>query len=121
MAGAANVGHKLVFYHQLKRLIEDIQLPVAGADIEMINQGHGGRNSFYAAMFAPNLVPPNTDVLIWEFTINDYGRGITNVDEEQRSIFIAWLHGCEKMYPKPPKVLLVYLWGYPFDPDENNM
>ena len=72
-----------------------------------------------AAVFAPNLLPPNTDILFWKFAINDYESA--NRDHElEYNIFIAWLHECEKMYPKPPKVILVYLWGSPFHFDENN-
>jgi len=120
-AGSGYIGHDFVFFNQLKRFIEDMQLPVVGAEIEMINQGHGARGSLYAAVFAPNLVPPNTDVLMWEFAINDYGyRGINNRDEQARSIFLAWLHEVQKMYPKPPKVILVYLWKRPFNLDDNN-
>ena len=73
-------------------------------------------------MFAPNFLPPKTDLLLWEFAINDYAYGdhIPKGEhiQQERSMMIAWLEEVQKMKPKPPKVILIYLWKTPFEQTE---
>lgn len=66
-------------------------------------------------------MPAQTDVLIWEFAINDFGYHLPQEDriQQERSMMIAWLREVEKITPEPPKVILLYLWKAPFDINED--
>ena len=88
-------------------------------NINVANRGHGSRHSLHSAVFAPNFLPPKTDLLLWEFAINDYAYGDHipkgEHNQQERSMMIAWLEEVQKMKPKPPKVILIYLWKAPFE------
>lgn len=87
--------------------------------VHAIDRGHGARHSLHTAVFSSNFIPANVDLLLWEFAINDYGYHIPDETRviQERSIFLAWLQEVEKIKPKPPKVILIYLWRTPFQLD----
>jgi len=85
--------------------------------VKSIGQGHGSRNSLHSAILFDNFVPPDTDLLLWEFSINDSGQ--RKLPERVRlklskMNLIAWLHEVEKM-ERPPKVLLIYYCDLKYD------
>ena len=100
------------------KYISELNLNVA-KDVHIAYRGHGTRHSLHSAIFASNFLPPQTDLLLWEFAINDYAYNANipreNRIQQERSILIAWLREVEKMRPKPPKVVLVYLWKTPLN------
>jgi len=57
--------------------------------------GRGTRHSSHFAAFASNFLPPITDLLLWEFAINDYAYGDYMLKEshieQERSMLIPWL------------------------------
>jgi len=103
------------------KYISELNLNVA-TDVHIAYRGHGTRHSLHSAIFASNFLPPQTDLLLWEFAINDYTYNANiprqNRIQQERSILIAWLREVEKMGPKPPKLVLVYLWKKPFEFNE---
>ena len=132
-AGAHIKAESDRYYSKLANYISELNLNAAGGAVRMIGRGHGTRNSLHSAVFAPNFFPQNTDLFLWEFSINDGQHGYNNnkrinrrdskalkfpneiIIEQERSIFIAWLREVEKMRPtNPPKVILIYLWRTPF-------
>lgn len=75
-------------------------------------------DSLHSAVFAPNFIPPKPDLLLWEFSINDYGYHIPQetIVEQEQSMLLAWLREVEKLRPqRPPKVICIYLWKSPFE------
>lgn len=67
---------------------------------------HGARGSLHSAVFAHNFIPPNTDIIMWEFSINDYS--FSGDDNDIRSVLLGWLREVERLEPTP-MVILVYL------------
>jgi hypothetical protein len=90
--------------------------------IQSVNRGHGARNSLHSANWMANFIPPNTDLLLWEFATNDYSFRLqnTNPASNEKSAFLAWLYEVSQIKPHPPKVLLIYLWKSPFGWGPNN-
>lgn len=73
--------------------------------IQLENRGHGGRKSFHTAYLMHSFVPKETDLIIWEFSLNDH------MDcEAQRNALIMYLDQIEKVNNPPPLVILAYLW-----------
>jgi lysophospholipase L1-like esterase len=89
--------------------------------VVVLNRAHGTRNSLHSAVFAPYNLPYDTDLLLWEFAINDFGYHISDETRVQQvqSILLAWLREVEQLKPRPPKVILIYLWKRPFSPVNN--
>jgi len=116
-AGAKLMTLHLRYYTIFAKYIHELNLNVAGATLETIDRAHGGRGSLDSAVFSPNFIPPNTDIVLWEFAINDHFQFMHN-PLQMRSVFIAWLHEIEKISPRPPKVIIVYLWAFKFEWDE---
>jgi len=88
--------------------------------IQLIDRGHGSRNSFHSAQLAHSFFPEDMDVLIWEFAMNDVPRSMegngddkVKIATEERNQLILWLQQVGRR-PKPPLVIFVYLWKAPF-------
>ena len=135
-ASGGHVPQKHCYYNKFVDYAHELNLTASEVDSQrnknfnIISYGHGFRNSLHSAVFATNFLPPTADILFWEFAINDcryeYHRGPNNKDVAQiRSLMIAWLQEVQKMQPKPPKVILIYLWSTPFkqkqDGNVNNL
>jgi hypothetical protein len=103
------------YFGNFGHYVRKLQINASGP-ITLIDRGHGTRSSLHTAVFAPNFLPHETDLLFWEFAINDYGYNLPEEFrvQQERSVFIAWLREVEKMSPRPPKVILIYLWRSPF-------
>ncbi|KAL7555124.1 hypothetical protein ACHAWF_018759 [Thalassiosira exigua] len=96
------------FAAHLERLSPDLS-------IDVVDRGHGTRGTLHSAVFAANFLPPDADLIFWEFSINDSDYEAS----EQRSALIAWLTEASRLRPgDPPKVILVYLWKWPFGHDD---
>lgn len=120
-AGGGHIEMESRYLSAFSKYIRELNLNLAIGE-KIVNRGHGTRNSLHSAIFAPNFFPPQTDLLLWEFAINDYAYGANipreNHIEQERSMLIAWLREVQKMSPKPPKVILIYLWKRPFEFNE---
>ena len=123
-AGGGHIKGHDRYLANFRKYIRELNLNVA-TDVAIINRGHGTRHSLHSAVFATNFLPPQTDLLLWEFSINDYANGAKipegNHVQQERSMLIAWLCEVEKMHPKPPKVVLIYLWKSPFEFNEKKL
>ena len=122
-AGGGSIEAKNRYYRRFVNFLEELRNDTS-LRIGVTDRSHGGRHSLHSAVFSPNLLPPGTDLLFWEFAINDFayhhdGGSEENRIQQERSMMIAWLREVEKMEPKPPKVILIYLWKGPFDIDED--
>jgi hypothetical protein len=124
-AGGGGIALSGRYFSILARYLRDVinhneKTPEARArarrGITVINRAHGTRHSLHTAVFAPSHLPYNTDLLLWEFSINDFGYHIPEATrvEQERSILLAWLREVEKIKPQPPKVILIYLWRASF-------
>jgi len=65
-------------------LAEELQQELSSqrVSVRCINPSHGYTGSDWAALFMDSLVPPDTDVLIWEFAVNDWPGHRPVVDKE---------------------------------------
>ncbi|KAL3941251.1 MAG: hypothetical protein SGBAC_004370 [Bacillariaceae sp.] len=87
--------------------------------VQWINQGHGFRTSLHTSIFFDSFIPSDTDLLLWEFSINDPSIGLNKQDlilRSARDSLLTWLHQVKRM-KKPPKVVLIYKWDPPFHRD----
>ena len=117
-AGGGNVLDGRRYYRKFMQYIWQVKVNARGADMSLTQQGHGARHSLHSAVFAPNFIPPKTDLLLWEFSINDYGYHIPQetIVEQERSMLLAWLREVETLrQQRPPMVILIYLWKSPFE------
>lgn len=81
--------------------------------VEIVGQGHGTRNSFHSAALFDYFIPQNTDLLIWEFSINDAETQFKENDRLPNLNFLPWLHEVSRMQ-HPPPVILLYYWDASF-------
>lgn len=118
-SGGGHIKKEHRYYSKLVEYLKEVGVNANGAQIQMINRGHGHRHSLHSAIFAPSFIPPETDLILWEFSVNDSGYGIVTESsvEQERSILIAWLSEIERLrsHSPPPKVILIYLWKRPFN------
>ncbi|CAJ1959833.1 unnamed protein product [Cylindrotheca closterium] len=87
--------------------------------VQWVNQGHGFRTSLHTAIFFDSFIPSDTDLLIWEFSINDPSIGLRDQDlilRSARDSLLSWLYQVKRM-KNPPKVILIYKWDPPFHRD----
>lgn len=87
--------------------------------VKWIGQGHGFRNSLHTAIFFDSFIPSDTDLLIWEFSINDPSIALKKHElilRSARDNLLTWLTRVKRMQ-NPPKVLLIYQWDPPFHRD----
>jgi hypothetical protein len=87
------------------------------AKVDIIERGHGSRNSLHSALLADSYFPPNIDILLWELAINDMTNGIRDKNLkriEEKNQLIVWLEQVSKIKPRPSLVVLAYLWNTPF-------
>jgi lysophospholipase L1-like esterase len=119
-AGGGGIALPGRYYSILGRylgdVINDSGNTTPTARVMVLDRAHGTRHSLHTAVFAPYNLPYNTDLLLWEFAVNDYGYHIpedTRVRQE-RSMLLAWLREVEQLKPQPPKVILIYLWRAQF-------
>jgi hypothetical protein len=123
-AGGGHIPLKNRFFTLLDKHLRSLDAFGDSAS-EVIGRAHGGRTSMHTAVFAPNLLPPDVDLMIWEFAINDYPYsplipGWSHADQTQ-GMLLAWLREVERISPNPPKVILVYLWKTPFQLNGDGM
>jgi len=85
--------------------------------------GHGSRVSLHTANWLPHFIPPDIDLLFWEFSQNDFSYTLDRTTgpgtEEEKNHLLSWLYAVQEMKPKPPKVILVYYWKTPFQKGED--
>lgn len=106
-------GH---FYYQFVNNLAHTKVTLPNVNVSIIPRGHGGRSSLHSAMFSKSYIPPHTDIILWEFAINDFGydaRNETKRTVEEKNEMILWLDQVSKLQPRPPLVLLAHLWKSP--------
>mmetsp|Transcript_17592 Transcript_17592/g.38094 ORF Transcript_17592/g.38094 Transcript_17592/m.38094 type:complete len:578 (+) Transcript_17592:58-1791(+) len=109
-AGGGHIVSEDRYYSQFFKYIHHLigfNNPTAETTFDIQERSHGARGSLHSAVFAHNFIPQNTDILIWEFAIND--SACSGDGNDQRSVLIGWLREIEKIQAHPPKVILVYL------------
>lgn len=122
-AGGGHIKRENRYHSYFTKYLEELRND-SSFRINAADRSHGGRHSLHSAVFNQNFIPAQTDVLIWEFAINDFGYHHDSGSQEdriqqERSMMIAWLREVEKITPEPPKVILLYLWKAPFDINED--
>jgi hypothetical protein len=108
------------FYFKFIDYMNTTGVTAPDAKVDIIERGHGARNSLHSAMLAASFLPPHIDILLWEFAINDRHNGIRDNDRrrlEEKNELILWLEQVSKIKPRPPLVVLAYLWNAPFNDD----
>ena len=117
--GSTTSGAYCSFPYRYYTKFNDFTTEVYNSSVKFTGMGHGARNSLHTALFSANFLPPEIDLIFWEFAINDYGYNPLlgeHLAEKERSMFLAWLLEVERLRPlNPPKVILVYLWKKPFE------
>ena len=53
-------------------LSRELQDELGKGRVRLVNPSHGYTGSDWAALYLDSLVPPDTDILLWEFAINDW-------------------------------------------------
>jgi hypothetical protein len=66
-------------------------------------------------------MPPDADLLLWEFAINNCGCHVPEESRvlQERSALSAWSHEVEKIWLRPPKVALICSWKNRFELNGN--
>lgn len=118
-AAAGHILTEELFFVRFARHLEssyDVQSNV-------INMGHGARDSFHSFLMAESFFPPQVDLVVWEFSMNDrQERSHENAEVEERNLLIYWLTKIAKLYhPNPPPVMLVYYWSSPLLVSDNKI
>ncbi|KAL3939567.1 MAG: hypothetical protein SGBAC_005735 [Bacillariaceae sp.] len=88
--------------------------------VQWIGQGHGARTSLHTSIFFDNFIPVNSDLLLWEFSINDAIDWFGDPDLFRQSLqsdLLVWLEEVNRM-KQPAKVMLIYYWNTPYHRDE---
>jgi len=108
------------FADHLNNILSSKRTGVPHQPIETIGQGHGGRSSLHSAINFDKFIPSDTDLLFWEFSINDvadYRYNQENRFNTAKQNFVAWLQKVNAM-EKPPMVVLIYYWNSPFQANQ---
>ncbi len=121
MTGAGNVEpHQLCF--QIFANMFD--------NVTVVNRAHGSRISFHTMQLMHSYFPNHTDVVLWEFAINDVAYHLQHHNNnnsvhhhqaylEQRNQLILYLEQVARLaqerHHEPPLVILLYLWDMPLD------
>jgi hypothetical protein len=88
-------------------------------NVTVVDRSHGSRNSLHSAHLAHTFLPMNTDIILWEFAVNDAAyyqlENETIMLVEARNQLIQWLEHvawvAKQRQARPPLVILVYLWN----------
>ncbi|CAJ1959819.1 unnamed protein product [Cylindrotheca closterium] len=87
------------------------------ATVQWIGQGHGARTSLHTAIFFDSFIPVDTDLLLWEFSINDaidwFGGDPELFRKSLQSDLLVWLEEVSRM-KRPAMVMLIYYWNTPY-------
>lgn len=80
LGGSASAWRNNYGFHLASHLERDFVRPRAAphsqARVRFFNPSHGYTGSDWASLYLDTLVPPETDVLLWEFAVNDWpGQG----------------------------------------------
>jgi hypothetical protein len=79
----------------------------ASINFTVSNMAHGSTDTMLNTLLLDNFVDPlDTDLIMWEFAINDHSRNATGLDFFFRRIHHLYAtHG-----HSPPALLMIYLW-----------
>jgi hypothetical protein len=98
------------FYFKFVNFMKVTGVTLPDAKVHIIQRGHGARGSLHSGMVSASYFPPNIDILIWEFAINDEGVGRlkdkTPKFLEMKNALIYWLEQVSIIKPRPPLVIL---------------
>jgi len=107
-AGGGSVKLSKRFYSVFRDLLSK-RLWKSTSLFSVHNGGHGSRNSLYGTTMYGTQVPKGTDILLWEFSVND-----ENLRTEGDSLAVPYVF---EMFMKrvmrerrPPVVILVYIY-----------
>ena len=107
-SATAGAGDIEAVYRWDSTFVEMLKVTQPSLDIKVMNRGHGWRASIHSALLLQSFVPPETDILLWEFAMNDvHSKGC----EEINSGIRFWLDQVAHQFSPPPLVLLAYLWN----------
>lgn len=124
-AGGGGTGGKQFYFEFVKYLnTTGVFTDVDGPDhhVDIVDRAHGSRHSLHSAMMAQSYFPPDLDIVFWEFAINDVGYLVKDPvakRQDEKNGIILWLDQVSRIKPRPPLVVLVYLWETPFRMDSN--
>lgn len=117
-AGASAAGER--FYVDFIEYMEMTGGISSKSHFQFLDRAHGSRGSIHSALMRHHFFPPNVDLVFWEFAINDMifkdhftKSPIRDAKAARRSLEM-WLDAMEQNTPRPPHVILVYLWDSPF-------
>jgi hypothetical protein len=80
-------------------------------DLPVLNHAHGTTDSFYAALHFSSLVPPDADLITWEYAINDSSEHVPTNDIFDSVLFFMRQVA---LHPNRPALVFIFLWDYPF-------
>lgn len=105
-AGAGNIGTRRTF---VQRVGETIQRLCPDATVEIKNAATGARGSLLSAACLTNFVGDEVDLLLIDFTLNDY------LYPDPSSPYELLLRAARTAFLKhPPAIISVYFWGQTF-------
>lgn len=128
-AGAGNVSHLDRFDELFVAMIQattadeppdEKQIPrrASTTDLLVVNRGHGAKGSAHSGFLMHSFIPADTDIIIWEFAINDSAAQQVNC-EDVNSAIIIWLDQVARQSSPPPLVILAYLWDRYMRPNKD--
>jgi len=116
VGGSASAG-KVTYLHQFADKLRDFlghgthDTPAMAADVHVFNPSAGQTGSVWGALHMEALIPKDTDIVIWEFTINDMNPESTGMIpvEWHKQAFELFLRRALALNPKMI-IGIVSLW-----------
>ena len=97
---------------------------IGGTTYEVEHMGHGATDTLWAAAMFTSLVSEDTDVIVWEYALNDIGEARLAASSETPFDLHQWSRHAAAtlslfllqadLHPRRPDVVLAYLWDWPW-------
>ena len=116
-ASAGHILNEELFFVRFTHALEEL----FDTHANIVNMGHGSRDSFHSFLMAESFFPEQVDLIIWELSMNDRQDIQTGGYVEARNLLIFWLSKVSQFYhPNPPPAILVYYWSSPFSNERDS-
>lgn len=115
LGGSSTAGAGVAQAEQYPALLQ-ANLRAAGySKATVLNRAHGSTDTFYAAIHFDSLVPPDADIVTWEYAINDVGElKKWRRDGDLVEDSLVWFMRQVAQHPNRPALIFVFLWDSPF-------
>lgn len=114
------VFDSMIQFTREQHLLESDPARAPAVTLKLVNRAHGFRGSLHSAFLMHSFLPMETNILIWEFSINDvFGTDCAEIN----NTFVSWLNQVARYFSPPPLVIVAYIWsrGFPRSPTHDQV